>query len=424
MGRAIIRFTLIALILVLPATALLRAQDSVSTLAGFVLTPGFSNGFGTNALFADPAGLAADASGNLYVADNANHIIRKISAAGSVTTLAGEPGVPGSSNGTGPAAHFDSPSGLAVDGNGIVYVSDTGNHTIRRISAAGVVTTLAGVAGQSGATNEFGNPALFNTPLGLAVDTAGHVYVSDSGNHLIRKITPGGAITNLAGQPGAWGSLDGIGSAARFNRPVGLAVDSQGNVFVADAFNYAIRRITPAGVVTTIAGFAGNDGYTDGLGGAARFGKPAELAIDARGNLFVADSFNHTIRRVTPGGLVSTVAGRAGLDGSSDGVNGRARFFNPYGVALDPQGNLFVTDTYNQTLRSLFIPFRVALDKSSGSAVLEWDAVTGRKYRVQFCEQLAAWQDLDPIVTATGLTATLTDTTTSSGRFYRVRLVE
>ena len=198
----------VSLALALP----LRAQDGVATLAGQALVSGSTNGYSTNALFNDPAALVTDPAGNLFVADSQNHAIRKISANGLVTMLAGQLGVPGSGDETGAQARFDSPCGVTLDRNGNLFVSDTGNHTIRKITPAGVVTTIAGRAGQSGFADGPSSSALFNSPLGIAVAPNGTIYVADSGNHVIRAISPGGTVTTLAGSAENWGSENGSGT--------------------------------------------------------------------------------------------------------------------------------------------------------------------------------------------------------------------
>ncbi len=405
------------------------AQQVASTLTGSVLTTGSTDGPPAKALFNDPTGLTIDTNGNVYVADNANHTLRKLSPSGMVTTVAGRTGKPGSANGTGTNAFFYNPSGIALASNGILYVSDTGNNTIRSVSTSGVVSTLAGMAGQSGATNGTGALARFNTPLGLAVNNSGMIYVADSGNHTIRKVTPAGVVSTLAGSPAVWGSADGAADAALFNCPVGVVVDSTGNIFVSDANNYAIRKITPTGVVSTWAGLAGVEGAVDGTGNAARFGKPAELKIDQHNNLYVADSFNCVIRKITTNAVVTTVAGLAGVGGSEDGLGTQARFFNPYGLAVDHNGNLRVSDTYNETIRFVYNPITAWLgQKTTGDAmVVNWQAVAGNKYQVQYQDKLAGgiWQNLGGTLTATNTNCFQADSLSSSStqRFYRVMLV-
>jgi sugar lactone lactonase YvrE len=301
-----------------------------------------------------PSGLAVDSSGNVFVADRLNHTIRKITAAGVVTTLAGQSGVSGSVDGNGSSARFYIPTGLAVDSIGNVYVADTGNHTIRKITAGGAVTTFAGQSGVSGSTDATGSSARFNNPKGVAVDSSGNIYVADYFNHTIRKITPAGLVTTFAGMAGTNGSSDGIGTSARFFYPSGLTVDSGDNVYVADNSNHTIRKITSAGLVTTLAGMAGTSGYIDSGGTGARFNSPTGVTVDGSGNVYVADTMNHTIRTVTPAGVVSTLAGSSvGTSGSADGTGSAARFNSPTGVTVDGNNNIYVADTVNNTIRRI-----------------------------------------------------------------------
>src|SRR5688572_6124427 len=196
-------------------------------------------------------------------------------------------------------------------------------------------THLAGSLGGAGYSNGTGSDARFYGPSGVAADSAGNVYVADRNNHTIRKITPGGVVSTLAGVAGSSGSVDGTGSTARFYYPHGVTVDSGGNVYVADTYNQTIRKITPSGVVSTLAGLAGSFGSAEGTGSIARFRYPEGVAVDAAGNVYVADSGNQTIRKITPSGVVSTLAGLAGSIGSTDGTNSAARFYHPEGVAVD-----------------------------------------------------------------------------------------
>ncbi len=300
-----------------------------------------------------PQGVAFDPAGNIYIADTFNHTIRKITPTGVVSTLAGLAGTAGSTDGTGSAARFDTPRGIAVDAAGNVYVGDTFNNTIRKIAPAGVVSTLAGLAGSSGGADGTGSAARFGSPQGIALDAAGNLYVADLGVATIRKVTPAGVVTTLAGLPGSPGSTDGIGSAARFRFPASVAVDSGGNVYVADFGNQTIRKVTPAGVVSTLAGLAQVFGSADGTGGAARFAGPKGVAADTSGNVYVGDTGNHTIRRITPTGLVSTLAGAAGTPGNVDGAGSAARFNEPTGLAFDAVGTLYVADSKNNAVRKV-----------------------------------------------------------------------
>ncbi len=335
----------------------------VTTLAGSPGEPGSA------ARFYGPAELAVDAAGNVYVADVVNCTVRKITPAGIVSTLAGSPGQEGSTDGTGSAALFNGPRGVAVDAVGNVYVADTDNDTIREITPAGVVTTLAGSPGQSGSTDGTGSAARFDGPNGVAVDAAGNLYVTDLLNYTIRKITPAGVVTTMAGSPGQDGITDGTGSAVRFDEPVGIAVDAAGNVYVGDADS--IREITPAGVVTTLAG-SGQRGSADGIGSAAQFSDPEGLSVDAAGNVYVADLGNETIRKITPAGVVTTLAGSPGQRAGIDGTGSAARFDGPDGVAVDAAGNVYVADGFGETIRELSIaaiPGQAGLTGTSAVAV-------------------------------------------------------
>jgi sugar lactone lactonase YvrE len=324
-----------------------------SHFAGSIGGPGYADGTGSVGRFSSPSAVALDSSGNIYVADTYNDTIRKVTPAGVVTTLAGVAGYSGTNDGTGSAARFSLPSGVAVDSSGNVYVADSGNDTIRKITPAGVVTTLAGLAGVQGSTNATGSAARFNNPFGVAVDSTGNVYVGDAGNNTIRKITPGGVVTTLAGLAGVAGSVNGTNTTARFNAPFGVAVDSSGTVYVADSGNQTIRKITPAGVVTNLAGLARTAGSADGTNSTARFNTPSGVAVDSSGTVYVADTDNDTIRKITPTGVVTTLAGLAKSFGSIDGTNKTARFYNPYGVAVDSSGTVYVADYYSFAIRKV-----------------------------------------------------------------------
>jgi len=313
--------------------------------------PGSADGTGTEASFSYPRGVATDNAANVYVADSSNNTIRKITPAGVVTTLAGTAGVAGTADGTGAAASFNYPQGVATDSAGNVYVADSLNGTIRKITPEGVVTTLAGTAEVAGSSDGVGAAASFNFPSGVAADSVGNVYVADSNNNTIRKITPAGVVTTLAGTAGVAGSADGTGASASFHSPRGVATDNAGNVYVADYYNHTIRKITPAGVVTTLAGMAVVIGSADGIGVVASFNSPQGVATDSAGNVYVADTINHTIRKITPAGVVSTLAGTAGVAGSADGVGAGASFNFPLSVATDSAGNVYVLDViFNQRI--------------------------------------------------------------------------
>ena len=327
----------------------------VTTVAGSGAA-GNANGTGSAAQFNYPYGLAANNTGTIYVADSYNREIRKVTSAGAVTTLAGsattDGGGVGTTNGTGRAARFFNPNGVAVSGT-TVYVADSNNSTIRKISSTGAVTTFAGITRVPGSANGMGSVAQFQYPYGVAADKAGNVYVADTSNSTVRKITSAGVVTTLAGMAGAVGSVDGMGSAARFDYPYAVAVDASGNVYVADTYNFTVRKITPAGVVTTLAGLAGNSGSADGTGNGARFSYLYGIAVDNGGNVYVTDNAYNTVRKITPAGVVTTLAGAPGLAGSADGTGNAARFYGPIGIATDSTNNLYVGDGNNHTIRKI-----------------------------------------------------------------------
>ncbi len=322
----------------------------VSTLAGSG-AGAFANGVGAGASFYSPIGVAVDSSGNVIVADQGNNRIRKVTPGGVVTTLAGS-GSPAFADGTGAGASFNLPHGVAVDSSGNVIVADHYNHRIRKVTPGGVVTTLAGSSGGAFADGT-GAGASFYFPLGVAVDSSGNVIVADQSNHRIRKVTPGGVVTTLAGDgfgaPNAGRWVDGTGAGASFNYPYGVAVDSSGNVIVADTANQRIRKVTPGGVVTTLAG-SGSYAFADGTGAGAAFNYPSGVAVDSSGNVIVADAHNHRIRKVTPGGVVTTLAGSSG-GAFADGTGAGASFYFPFGVAVDSSGNVIVADAGNHRIR-------------------------------------------------------------------------
>ena len=318
----------------------------VTTLAGSG-TAGSTNGTSSAAQFSDPRGVAVDSSGMIYVAEYGNNLIRKITPAGVVTTLAGS-GTASFADGTGSAAQFNGPKGVAVDSSGTVYVADTYNHRIRKITSAGVVTTLAG-SGTAGSTSGTGSAAQFNTPYGVAVDSSGTVYVGDKINNLIRKITPAGVVTTLAGS-GIAGSGDGTSSTAQFYGPSAVAVDLSGTIYVADTSNNRIRKITSAGVVTTLAG-SGIAGSTNGTGSTAQFNSPFGVAVDSSGTIYVAEYYSHLIRKITQAGVVTTLAGIT--YGFTDGTISAAKFAYPFSVAVDSSGTIYVGDADNNRIRKI-----------------------------------------------------------------------
>lgn len=321
--------------------------STVSTLAGSG-TATFADGTGAAASFNNPVGLAVDATGNVYVADTGNHRIRKVTPAGVVTTLAGS-GTATFADGTGATASFFIPLGVAVDLAGNVYVADGGNQRIRKVTSAGVVTTLAG-SGTPAYNDGTGTGADFSGPSAVAVDGSGNVYVADQTNQRLRFVSPAGVVTTLAGS-GTATFADGTGTAASFNYLFGIAVDG-GNVWVADSSNQRIRKMTASGMVSTLAGSSSSNPLTDGIGAAATFAHPDGIALDASLNAYVADTDHQTIRVVSAAGVVTTLAG-SGTAAFADGASATAEFNSPEGIAVDAARNVYVGDSNNNRIRKI-----------------------------------------------------------------------
>jgi sugar lactone lactonase YvrE len=366
----------------------------------------WADGIGTRARFWGPRGLAI-VGGDLIVADYGNHTIRRVSGR-NVTTIAGTPGHSSSSDvnllASGLAARFDSvldvaldhvgnvlvvgaasintgagrirqvlpggtvidwatnlndPESMVMDPAGNLYATEVYSHYIRMITSNKVVSVFAGSANASGTNDGAGSAARFNHPHGIALGPSGALYVADTDNHAIRKISSDRAVTTLAGKPGTSGYADGVGAAARFRSPYGLAVDASENVYVADTLANSIRRITPDGTVTTVAGGTHATGSTDGTGDEALFNAPQDIAVMPDGNLIVADTKNCTLRHVTPEGIVTTIGGLGLLTpggtplalGGDDGTGSTARFNYPKGVAVSHDGTIYVADAYNYRIR-------------------------------------------------------------------------
>lgn len=322
-------------------------EPQVSTLAGSG-DIGSADGVGAAASFNNPTGVAVDAAGFVYVADRHNFKIRKISPSGEVSTFAGS-GERDYVDGLGEEAAFRKPTGLAFDAVGNLYVTDTNNHRIRMVTPEGLVSTVAG-SGQIAFADGTGSAAAFNYPASLAVSPEGNVIVADTANHRIRKVTPQGVVTTLAGT-GVEGGADGNALEATFRYPTGVAVDGAGNVYVADFGNNKFRKISPAGEVSTLAG-AGTLGNQDGEAAVSEFIGVAAVAVSNDGRLFLLDGGNHKIRVMGPDGLVSTFAG-TGAVGSADGNLLEASFFTPSGLTIDAAGVIYVADTSNQKIRKI-----------------------------------------------------------------------
>jgi sugar lactone lactonase YvrE len=265
---------------------------------------GFADGAGAAAQFNIPHGVAVDGEGNFIVADQSNHRVRKIAPDGTASTLAGS-AIAGFADGDGAAAQFYNPYGVAVDGEGNVIVSDKSNNRVRKIAPDGTVSTLAG-SGRAGCTDGAGAAAQFNSPLGVAVDGEGNAIVADAGNERLRKITPDGTVSTLA-ESGIQGFADGAGEAAQFNCPYGVAVDGEGIVIVADYSNNLVRKIAPDGTVSTLAVSVNVGRFGFGAAGAApQFHNPCAVAVDGEGNVIVANQGTQQLCKITPNGTVST----------------------------------------------------------------------------------------------------------------------
>jgi sugar lactone lactonase YvrE len=348
----------------------------VSTIAGS--SSGYEEGAGTAAKFNQPYCLAIDAGGNIFVADTKNHRIRRIALDGTVTTFAGT-GAPGFADGSGATAQFNEPVGVAFDGTGTLFVSDSLNHRIRAITPAGEVRTYSGT-GEPGFTDGVAIAARFSTPWGIAVDAGGILYVADRDNNRIRKVALNGEVSTLAGT-GVPGATNGAGSVAQFDKPLSIALDAAGSVYVTEATSHAIRRLTPDGTTSIFAGSAATPGFVNGTAAAAKFTSPAGLTVDAGGSIFVADKGNHSIRKLTnmigAGGVVSvnvvTFAG-TGVPGSLDGLKNIAQFDNPISVVATPDRGAVVGELTQSTIRKLtptepFLPAATGLTGTSNLPV-------------------------------------------------------
>jgi streptogramin lyase len=286
---------------------------------------------------ASTARLAIDTDGSVFEANSSAGVINKYDKNGNRTVFA---------SGLRTQLEFLSNNTLAIalGSDGSLYVADKLTNFIRKISASGQVTTLAGT-GAAGAVDGIGINAQFSNPSGITVDNAGNVYIADERNYTIRKITPNGIVSTLAGMAGMRGSIDGVGAAARFQSVGDIAIDRSGAVIVADLGNNAVRRISPDGAVTTIAGVLPNKGSGDGPALASRFNSPGSIVRDNAGNMYLAEEGNSTIRKLSPSGDVTTFAGKAGTSGAQDGLGTAATFTAPRSISLDQQGNIYVADS-------------------------------------------------------------------------------
>jgi sugar lactone lactonase YvrE len=314
---------------------------SLSTFAGTATVAGYEEG--NPGKMSVPQGLTIDSDGSIYVSDKGNTIISKITPQGYISTFAGTANVPGYDNNI--PGKFEFIYELTIDSDGNIYVADGGNNIIRKITPQGYISTFAGTATVAGYDNNI--PGKFNTPVGLTIDSDGNIYVADTENHVIRKITPQGYISTFAGTANVPGYDNNI--PGKFNRPFGLTIDSDNNIYVADGGNHLIRKITPQGYVSTFAGTATVAGYLDGIPG--EFNTPVGLTIDSDDNIYVGDANNHLIRKITPQGYVSTFAGTANVPGYDNNIPGKFNY--PQGLTIDSDGNIYVADTENHVIRKI-----------------------------------------------------------------------
>jgi len=407
---------------------------TVSTFAG--ISTGSTDGPGTNALFWSTAAVAVDSQGNVYVADYYNCTIRKIVTNGVVSTIAGLAGNIGSADGTNSDARFYYPSDIALDRGGSLYVADAYNSTIRKITPVGtnwVTSTIAGQAQVYGELDGAGSNALFYVPAGIAVDANTNIFVSDSYGMVIREVTPVGAhwtVTTIAGLPYTEGSSNGIGTNALFYFPRGLAVDNASNVYVADSENNGIRKLSPVGtnwLVSTLAGVASIRANDDGTGTNAHFFFPDDVTFDTAGHLYVMDTYNQTIRKMTLVGTnwaVTTVAGQVGVTGSTDGIGTNALFNYAQSLAFDGAGNLYVADTHNSTIRfgRAIVP-TLQIAPAGGQVILSWPT-WANGFGLQTSSTVspgAVWTPLTNGIMALGGNFVLTNNVGGSNAFYRLR---
>lgn len=338
-------------------------QGIVTTFAGTPGVGGHVDGTGTQALFLSPKAMSVDSAGNVYTVDNFCGTVRKITPAGVTSTIAGPPTACafGAVDGTASDARFTSPSGTAVDPSGNVYIADSGNCTVRKLSTDGNVTTVAGQAYSCQSIDGDRNTARFNGIAGIDVGIDGNVYVTSWGDCTVRRVTPAGDVTTVAGVSAVCSSTDGTGTSARFGNPSGIASDGHGNFYIADETGCTVRAMTSAGVVTTLAGNPGTCGSADGQGANALFNVPSWSAVDRSGNVYISDYLNHTVRKVTQAGVVTTIAGLSGISGATNGAGPAALLNHPDGIAVDASGTVYVADRNNHDLRKIVIPGNLTL---------------------------------------------------------------
>jgi uncharacterized protein YjdB len=335
------------------------ALGNITTVAGNgSASYGGDGGAATSANIYYPQGVAADASGNIYIADHSNNRVRKVSSSGIITTFAGTGSYSYSGDGgAATAATFNGIIDVATDATGNVYIADQSNHRIRKVNTSGIITTVAGNGGGGyGGDGGAATSAYLNNPSGISVDAGGNLYITDRYNQRIRKVNTSGVISTVVGNGGyGYGGDGGAATSAYLYYPTRAVTDASGNIYIADASNQRIRKVNTSGTIST---FAGNGGYGfSGDGGAATsayLNYPASVAVDASGNVYIGDQSNNRIRKVNTSGTISTVAGSgSGTFGGDGGPATAAYLNNPMGVAVDISGNVYIADYYNQRIRKI-----------------------------------------------------------------------
>ena len=397
------------------------AQTHSWTVFAGATTAGSADGLGVSARFNQPHYLALDAGSNLFVTDTGNSTIRRITPAGIVSTYVGVPGANLYIDGVATLARFVAPTGIFAASNGTLLITEVNSHTLRFVTATREVATAGGSTGLAGSIDAFLESARFSQPTGIVIDSNQNTFIADTANHTIRKVTLASAVTTIAGTAGQVGTTDGFGNAARFNRPRGLAIDRNNNLYVTDSSNHTIRRISPDGNVTTIAGLGGFSGSNDGSSTGARFNTPWGVAVDSNGTLYVADTGNHTIRRITPSGVVTTIGGVAGSAGHAEGNTTQARFASPIGLAVDAAGSIYVAVRDNHLIA------RGALDTQPAIITPPVAQTVPPNTRVEFSVSATGgglsfqWRRNEvPIAGATGATHVIASADTASIGNYSV----